>query len=37
MGEQSHYLAGHGHIRVLKREGKKWVETSESLGPMWVS
>lgn len=37
MGEQSHYLAGHGRIRVLKREGKKWVEAGESIGPMWVS
>lgn len=37
LGEQSHFLAGHGSIRVLKREGKKWVTAGESIGPMWVS
>jgi hypothetical protein len=37
MGKQELYLAGSGSIRVLKREGKKWVLTREMIGPMWDS
>jgi hypothetical protein len=37
LGNQSHYLAGGGHIRVMKREGKKWKLSYESIGPQWVS
>jgi len=37
-GEQSHFLAGAGGIRVLKREGGKWIlKRYESIGPSWVS
>ena len=36
-GIQSYYLAGRGNIRVRKREGKKWVLSYDSIGPMWVS
>jgi hypothetical protein len=37
LGQQSHWLSGGGRIRVLKREGKKWVLTRESIGAQWVS
>ncbi len=36
-GQQSHWLAGAGSIRVLRREGNKWVVTGEGFGRSWVS
>ena len=38
LGEQSHYRSGQGRIRVLRREGGKWIfKASERIGPEWVS
>ena len=37
LGQSSGYLAGRGGIRVLRREGGKWLLKYESIGPEWVS
>jgi hypothetical protein len=37
MGNQTHWLAGHGRIHVFQREDGKWVETEMRIGPEWVS
>ncbi len=37
VGSQSHWLAGGGHIRILRKQGDKWVEVQAMIGPHWVS
>lgn len=37
MGNQSHWLAGHGRIFVLQRTDGKWTMAAMWLGPAWVS
>jgi hypothetical protein len=37
LGRQSHYLSGRGRIRILRREGGRWVLQGQSIGPRWVS
>jgi hypothetical protein len=37
VGSQSHWLAGSGHIRILRKQGDKWVVVPAIIGPMWVS
>ncbi len=37
LGHQFRRLAGAGFIRVLRREGGKWVLKIEGIGPVWMS
>ncbi|HSV43940.1 MAG TPA: hypothetical protein VLJ10_05230 [Candidatus Bathyarchaeia archaeon] len=37
IGNQSHWLAGHGGIRIYRKKDGKWVDEREGLGPSWVS
>lgn len=37
IGSQSHWLAGGGRIRILRKQDGKWVVRSGSIGPRWVS
>ncbi len=37
LGRHELPLSGEGHIRILKREGNKWVLYYEPIGPGWVS
>jgi hypothetical protein len=37
VGAQSHWLAGGGHIRILRKQDGKWVEVLAAIGSHWVS
>jgi hypothetical protein len=37
LGIQSHWLAGHGSICVLRKRDGKWVHEPVGIGPLWVS
>jgi len=37
VGWQADWLLGHGGIRVLRKQGRKWTEAPAIIGPIWDS